>query len=493
MTSVLRPSSAPFAPHLSTGRSRAAFVGGLWSLIHAGLPSLSAAFVFFVSAAFLGPADFGQLAIAAGIVSVALALSPMAFGEALVQRMTLRPSQADAVFWLNAALAFAYVLALVLLAPALSEWFAVPELTWLIPLLAFKVPFELMASVPSAMIVRSMAFRLLALRTAIGATMGLVVSVGMLTAGYGLMSLVVSQVAVSVTTFAVAFWTSGWRPGRAGRFSDLRALARYGLFASGQRILGLVRIDHLVLGVLAGPALLGLLVFAQRVFNLLSNVAGGALGSVTHVTLSSMQDEPEKAGRAVILVTFAAAAIGFPAFAGAAIVIDDIVAVVFAETWAEAATAAQLFCLVGFLSTPGIVQSAFVRSRGHADWMFWYQLAQDATTVVVIALTYRFGVEAMVAAIVLKTMLIWPVSLWMCLRLSGIPLARYARTLLGPTLATSGMIAVLLLMPTWPGVAGIGLQIFVGGALYPVLLMSFSRKTLVEASQLVRRKPEHSV
>lgn len=493
MSAIGHAASDTYLAHPASGRSRAAFFGALWSLLHAGLPSLGAALVFFVSAAFLAPADFGQLAIAVGIVSVALALSPSAFGEALVQRQSLTPAHADAVFWLNAALAGVYLALLVALAPSLADWFEVPELAWLVPLLALKVPFELLAAVPSAMIVRRMAFRLLALRTTIGVGIGLVVSVGLLTAGYGLLSLAVSQVAVSATTFAVAVWTSGWRPGLACRLGHVRDLARYGLFASGLRMLGLVRADHLVLGALAGPALLGLLVFAQKLFTLLSNIAGGALASVTHVVLSSMQGEPEKARRTFALMTFAAAAIGFPASAGAAIVIDDVIATFFAENWSGAALAAQLFCLLGFLSVPGIVQSAMVRSRGQADWMFYYQLLQDITTVAAIALTYRFGVEAIVTAILVKTALVWPLSVWMCLRLLDLGPWAYARNFAGPVLATLGMAGAVLAIPAPAGLAGLAVQIAAGAAVYPILLAVLSRRRITEVWHILRHKRETTV
>lgn len=481
-----------FAPHLSTGRTRAAFLGAFWSLFHTVLPSLSAALVFFVSAAFLAPADFGQLAIAAGIVSIALAVSPAAFGEALVQREHLAPGHADAVFWLNAGLAALYTAGLVVAAPGIAAWFDIAELGWILPLLALKVPFELLAAVPSAMIVRAMAFRLLALRTAIGTGVGLILAVALLLLGHGILSLVVSQIAVSATTFAVAFRTARWRPGLSGRPSHIRELARYGLFASGQRLLTMVRADHLLLGALGGAALLGLLVFAQRIFALLSSLAGGALSTVSHVVFSSMQNEPAKARHAFLLVTFAAAGVGFPAFAGTALVIDDVVSAWFADDWTAALPAAQLICLAGVIATLGIVQSAVVRGRGHADWMFWYQLAQEASTLLAIALAYRYGLEAVVLAIVAKTALIWPVSVAMCLRLLACPLADYVRAFAGPAMATLAMAGVLCALPALPGATGIALQIAVGVAVYALALAAFAARRLREVWRLARRKEENA-
>ena len=164
MTVLSAPAKAEaFAPHLTRGRSRAAVSGTLWSLLHTVVPNLSSALIFLVGAAFLSPEDFGQIAIATAVVSIALAFSTAAFGEALIQRAELERGHADAVFWLNVAVGMAHAVLLVAVAGPVARWFDAPDLAWLIPLLALKVPFELVAVVPTAMIVRSMRFRLVAL------------------------------------------------------------------------------------------------------------------------------------------------------------------------------------------------------------------------------------------------------------------------------------------------------------------------------------------
>ncbi len=489
MTAVSVPDrGASFVPHPAEGRSRRAVLGTFWSLLHTLIPSVSAALIFFVSAAFLSPVDFGHLAMAAGAVSVALAFSPIAFGEALVQRSDLRAQHADAVFWLTALIGLGYCGLLWASAPFVARAFDAPDLAWLIPLLGLKVPFEMMAVVPSAMIVRSMQFRLIALRTAISAGVAGVVSIALLVFGFGVLALVASQVAASITLCLVAFWTSAWRPGSRPGFSGLGDVARYGLFSSGQRFVVTLRLDHLVAGALAGPAVLGLLVFAQRLFRLLSDVASGALSSVLHVVLASMQGEREKMRRTFGIASFAAAALGFPVFMGAALVIDDLVSVFFPDTWSGAAGAAQLYCIVGLVATLSIVQGALIRSQGKPDWLFWYQLVQEVMTVLTIAVTWRFGLEVMVTAIVCKTFLFWPISVAMTLRLLGTSPGAYLNSILGPLLAALGMALAVMMLPPVSGLAGLVLQVAVGIAVYPPLLFLFSRSRLRDAWRAARSK-----
>ncbi|HID54030.1 MAG TPA: hypothetical protein EYP41_18585, partial [Anaerolineae bacterium] len=78
-----------YYPHLSHGRSRAAVSGVLWSSLHTLIPTISSAAVFFIGAYFLSPSDFGLVGFASALVSIAIAFSPLAFGEALVQQTVM--------------------------------------------------------------------------------------------------------------------------------------------------------------------------------------------------------------------------------------------------------------------------------------------------------------------------------------------------------------------------------------------------------------------
>ncbi|MEM7717657.1 MAG: oligosaccharide flippase family protein [Pseudomonadota bacterium] len=485
-TAHLPLQSTEFAPHPKQGRARSSIFGVGWSLLHTALPSVSALGIFLLAAAYLAPEDFGRLAIAGGLVSVALALSPAAFGEALIQRASIAPGHADAVFWLNLGIGIAFFVSLHAIAELSTAWFGEPDLAWLVPLLALKVPFDLAAVVPSAMIIRAMRFRAIAIRTAIASAIGAAFGIALLLSGYGLLALAVSQVVVSVVACAAAFWVAKWQPGFKGRMRHLRDLFSYSVFASGQRVLGTLRLDHLVAGALGGAMLLGLLSFAQRFFQMLADIAAGALGNVTHVVLSSMQDDARKSVQTFEKASFAAACLGFPAFAGAALIVGDIIWLLFGDKWAAAITATQVFCLAGLIATPGIVQGALIRARGYPNRWFYYQLLQQIGTVAAIALTYSQGVTAVVIAIVAKTFLFWPISAIMTVRLLEGTLSSYIRPMIGPALATVGMASALLLLPFGTDWGGVASQVILGAVIYTALIVLLCRSQVIDVFHAIK-------
>lgn len=493
---TLSPSSTAPAPelhpHLAQGRSRAAVFGVLWSTLHTLVPTVTSAAVFFIAAFYLSPADFGLVGLAASLVMIALAVSPIAFGEALVQRADLSREHVDSVFWLTAAAAAVLYLPFVVAAGGLARLTGVPEVAAILPILALKIPMELLAAVPSALIVRAMRFRLVALRTTVATLAGSTICLAMLMAGYGYWALVVSQVANSIVVCAMAYWVSGWRPGHAISRTALAEVFRYGIFASGTRMLGTLRLDHLILGTLAGTQVLGLFVFAQRLYTMLTQLVSGAFSSVAHALFSSLQGDTAKTRRGFAIASFACVSISLPIFVFLAIVIEDLVGLLPNPDWHSAVFAVQAFCAMGILASISVVQGAFLKSQGKADWWFYYQLVQQATTLAAILLSYQAGLDAMMMVIAIKSLLIWPVSVAMTARLLDLRILTYLSDFRAPALATLVMAAaVIILMQHWdpgaPLVRFAGVSV-VGGAAYLSVLLVLSRARLRDFRDLIRSK-----
>ena len=469
--------------HPGAGRSRAAVLGVMWSALHTAVPTLGAAIVFFAAARFLSPVDFGLVGLAASIVAFATALAPGAFGEALIQRRDVEQGHVDSVFWLAAGAGAAMFLVLL----ASSGWIAAgtgePSLGLLLPVLALKLPFDLAATVPNALIVRSMQFRLIALRTTLATGIGMVLCLGLLIAGQGYWALAVSQVSVSAVNCVVAFWVTRWRPGAGLSLARLGELARYSLFASGTRMLNLMSLDQILVGLLAGAPVLGLYYFARRLFTLLNSMIAGALSSVSHVLLSSLQGDPAKVREALFLATFASSLVAFPVFAGIALIAVEAVPLIFGADWAGAVVPIRAFCVIGVLAGIGIVQGALITSQGRAGMWFAYQLTQQVTTLGMVVLLHD-DLDLMMIAIAVKTALLWPVSVAMTVRLLDCRTATYLRAFAAPALATLIMAACVALVPLSlpPSGAAVVLpvQIAVGVLLYPAALYALSRARLTD-------------
>ncbi len=482
------PAETAYHPHPRQGRARTAVAGIFWSSLHTLIPTISAAVVFFVSALFLSPADFGVVGLASGLVLLAVAFSPVAFAEALVQARSVSKAHTDSVFWLSTGFGLLAMIPFLLGGAALADLMDAPGIAPLLPVLALRIPLDLSASVPNALIVRSMRFKMVALRTTVATLVAAVICVAMLLSGFGLWALVASQLATSLVACVLAFRVTGWRPGLSVSLETLRALAHYGIFASGIRMLGTLRLDHIVLGALGGTLMLGLYFFAQRIYMMATQLVSGAFSSVSHALLATLQDDLAKTRQAFGVASFASAAISMPLFVLLGFSIEHLMALALDPKWTDAVFAVQAFSAAGILASIGVVQSALIKSQGRADWWFCYQLAQQGTTVLAIALTWHLGLEIMMIAIVTKSFVLWPVSVAMTAKLLEISLWRYLAEFAHPVLAVLLAGAAILMLPAMAPLPALIATLTLGLIVYVPILVLLSRSRLRSIRLLLMNK-----
>ena len=478
--------------HLRTGRSGAAIRGAAWSVVSSFAPAAFGILVFMATSRVLGPAEFGLVAFAASIATLGTAIAPAGFSEALVQRHNIEKRHLDAVFWLCVGAALLIFAVLAIVAAPVAASFGEPQLQALIPFIGARVIFDMAAAVPNALLVRTMAFRQLAMRTAAASLVAAIGCLILLWLGFGLWALAFSQLATSVVACAGAMLAARWRPNLSFDFTALRELASFGLFASGNRLITMLSVDQILIGSLLGPAGLGIYGFARRIYQILSDLITGALSSVSYSLLSSMQREPAKLREAYLFATFASSVVSFPVFVGLALIADDFVPLAFGNNWVEAVPVVQAFCALGLLASIGVLQASLVKSQGQANLWFYYLVAKQAATILYVLMFYSWGVTALTTAIVIQNYVMWLPAVYMVVRLLGISPWTYLTSFATPILATTLMFAagygVKLGLTDATPVLRLLAVIGISGLVYLGTLVVFARKRLLEVKAVVLKR-----
>ncbi|MGL4237182.1 lipopolysaccharide biosynthesis protein [Tabrizicola sp.] len=490
-TAAPRDSQGAGLAHLSTGRARAALWGVAWSFVNIAVSTLLAAIVFLVTSRILGPEDFGAVAFAASVITFVAVLIPGAFGEALVQRAELRQDHLDTLFWIVLGFALAGYGLLLALSSWIAGWSDFPLLETILPILGLRLIFDALLTVPASLIVRRMQFRSVAIRTAVANGIGAVVCLAMVLTGYALWALVMSQVITSLTGMIVAFAAAGWRPGWQIRWQSFRELLGFGGYAMGGKVLYELRMDQFLLGALLGPAVLGLFYFGRRLFQMLKDLTVGCFAPVSSVLLASLQHEGDKRRKAYLAASYTSAGLAFPVFAGLMAIAPTAVPLAFGAQWTDAVFAVQCFCVIGVMAGLGLMQAALIRNLGRSDWWFWYQAVVQLSAIPIILIFYRFGLDAVMAALAVRTIVMWPTSVRMAQRMLDMPLWDYVQSLRGPTLGSLAMVAWVLVLPKlWPDLSQGALlltQVGSGAVLYGLVLALTSFGRLREIAGMIRR------
>ncbi len=433
--------------HLTSGRSRAAILGVLWSALNSLSATLITAFVFTITSRLLLPEDFGLVALASTIVGVVAAASMVGFGEALVQRFEIDDRHLDSVFWMTGGLGLGLFALVALSAPLIADWAGSPMLSALLPVIALRLVFESLSTVPLALVNRRMEFRTVAVRTLVANALGGAVSVVMVLSGFGLWALASAQVVSAGAALLVLMVSAKWRPGRQVSRAAIGDLKDYGLATTGHRVLNDIKADQLLLGVLGGPVVLGLFFFARRLQLLLYSLTNGIFAPVSHVLLSSLQRETEKRREAFLMADFGSALIALPLFAGMIAVADNAV-LLFGEQWLPAVPAVQAFAFVGLIDSIGLVPVALLNSQNLTGWWFRARVVNEVVTALIVLLLFRYGLDAILVALLIRSLLFYPVYTGKALRLLQMPLRHYARNLAAPLVATLAMTAAVMALPS---------------------------------------------
>jgi teichuronic acid exporter len=480
--------------HLTARRTRASVTGVAWSLLTVGLSAVLALSVFLITSRVLSPADFGAVALAVAVISMTSMLVPVAFGEALIQRRNLRAGHLDSVFWLTFAMAGVLYVGLVLTATSFAAWMELDVLAAILPALGLRLVFDALTTVPGALVTRRMQFRYTALRSLLANAVAAALCIWLVMEGFALWALVLSQIANGFVAMVVSFMAARWWPGRDVSKAALSDLGFFGLYAMGGRILNQARLDHFVMGVVLGPATLGLYYFANRLFLMLGDLTSGVFGPVTGALMASLQAEHDKRREAFQLANFASAGLAFPVFGGLIVVAPVVVPVVFGAQWTDAVYALQCLCVIGMIAALSSVQAAVVRNLGRPDWWFWYQTATKTAVLAVIVLLAPLGLDAIMTGFVVVTLVLWPVSVRQACGMLSMTVSEYVAGLRGPALSAFVMAVSILTLRDMTAEMGDAAQlsglIAAGAVLYGLALAALSRRRLSDALGHIRQSRE---
>lgn len=476
--------------HVTCNAGKKTVSGLIWSGLNATLATTLTAAVFFITSHILAPEDFGAVAFAASIVALSSTMVPLAFYEALVQRSDVSNAHLDTVFWMNLGAAAIIWLALWVGSDLLAELLQVDALSVILPILGIRVLFDATGSVPMALILRKMSFKKIALRTTIANGIAAVICLLLALKGHAFWALVLSQLIGAVIQALFSLWVCGWLPGVHVSLSAFMDLRRFGLFTMGRKFFDAARLDQVLMGSLLGAPALGLYFFAFRLNEMIQQLTTVAVSQVFSVTFSGLQNDRERLRAMYFRGCFGAALLSFPIFVGLILVAPEAVPVFFGEQWRGGVFAVQMLAGLSLMASIGSMQAALIQAVGQAGWWFTYRAFVQIVGFVVIMAAVPFGLNAVVMGLLLRTLLLWPISIWRVLRILDTDLNGYVRVLCGPVISVAAMTGTVLLgktaLSSWPSGPLVIALIVLGSVTYAATIFVLSREHIAPVWQMIR-------
>jgi O-antigen/teichoic acid export membrane protein len=325
----------------------------------------------------LVPADYGVMALASVFIGTAVMLADMGLGTAIVQFRDLDRRELNTCFWIILTLATIAYAALAVGAPAIADWFAVPRLAEVLPVLALVLPVTACSVVSDGLLRKRLALNRVSQAEIIGNALALPVMVGCALAGFGVWTLVTGSLVVSivksVATFAFAPWLPGFRIGgkRAKEMID------FSLTVLGASVMWALKeqTDVLVIGKVTGQITVGFYSMAKDLAMLPMAKISNVVNTLSSPMMAELQTDVEAMRGAFYRVVRLTSAIALPTSTGVALVADDMVAVLLGPKWLPAVPILRLLCLYAAVRAVDTLLPPVLIARRRQRFLFWYFLA----------------------------------------------------------------------------------------------------------------------
>ena len=370
-----------------------------------------------VLARLIAPGQFGLFAIASVFYGFGGLAGNLGLGTAIIQRPKITEAHLSTAFWFNAVIGIALTALQILLAPLLASLLHQPDVTPLIQLVAFAYTLSL-SVVPMAILERSMKFRTVAIVEMFSSWTALACAIVGAFMGFGAYALIgqilIFNVLLSTSSLIAARWWPKVRP----TVEALKDLWSVSLWFTLGNLIGYwgQSADTLALGRTQSTAEVG---YYNRGYNLMQlpmRHLGGVLTRVTTPALSSMQSDLERTKSAWLRSATLMALVSFPVCLGMAASAPALVRTLWGVTWIPVVPLLQVLSLAGIPWSLVVAAEGLMMARGQAKNFFWLSTFNSVITIVAVIIGVRFGAIGVAWAILIRSCLVLPIYIHVCLR-----------------------------------------------------------------------------
>lgn len=374
--------------------------GLLWGGIGSGAMQLLNFLFGIFLARLLTPADYGIVGALVIFSATAGVLSESGFTLAIVNKREAADRDYNAVFWFNICAAIGLYALLYMLAPLIARFYHTPEMVPLARFLFLGFVFGGVATAPSAYLFRNLKVKERSLAQITAVVVSGTAGVACAFSGWGYWGIALQTVLYSLTNAIVLWIYCPWRPSLSFSGEALRSMLPFSM-----RQLVTTLFTHfnnnffsVLLGRFYTMRLTGFYTQGNKWTNMGYSTIIGMINSVGQPVLrQTATDSPERL-RAVFgkMLRFTAF-VSFPAMFGLAIIAADLITITVTEKWLDCVPVIRILCAGGAFLPVNMLFANLFNSLNRPNIYMWNTIALGTVQLLCVLITYRFGLNTMLA------------------------------------------------------------------------------------------------
>jgi O-antigen/teichoic acid export membrane protein len=484
----------PTTGRRTDGLGDRAAVSVLWSVAQKWAVRLGGLVTVAILARHLAPEDFGVVAVAMAVIPIIYLLSDLGFSTYVVQSEDASPRVLSTAFWYSSGAGMLLAGGLVLTAPLIGAMLHLPEVVPVLYGLAPAVVFVALASVPTAVLRRRMAFRALAIQAFVAGGAGQIVAVVLAIVGAGVWALVIQLVVNQLFSFVLAWISSRWLPTIQFSPRHFVEMARFGIKVVGVDLIALGRTwaETAIIASTLGIAALGMLNIAQRLIQATQDLSAAAVVPVSTVVFAQIRSSRERLRVGYLRALEISYAVVMPIMVLVAVGAPALIPLLFGDQWGGSIVPAQALAVAGILTMGAMLDHGLFYGVGKPGRWFVYALAIETLTVITTALTTRWGLVGVAVGFVAVAMVATVVRWLLVSRVIesrpstvALPFARVSVAAVGSAIAGTLVAVVSRDLPNLAALLLIGLTVVV---IHGGIVRLISPAVFLETAGIVRRR-----
>ena len=418
----------------ATGPTDVMAVASRWAVSSVAVQGGKALLLFgsqVVLARLLGPADFGIVAMCAPVFGLCCLFNDLGLSQAVIQRPSLSAEDSNNIFWINLALGCVVALMLLLLAPAVAEFYNEHRVAGVLVALSLVIIINSLSFQQVALMHRRMQPLPILLIDIAPVVANVVVSITAALLNFGYWSIVIGQMAHALTAGLLAWTMSPFRPARPRQLAKALPLIKFGAHLTGLSIASFAAtsLSPLLIGRLFGVSEVGLF---DRGFKLVSMSFVQfltPLSRIAETSLARLYSDPQRYRRAHLQFSEALILFLTPGLVCLAFMSDYAVQVLYGREWIAASAIVSWFSVASLLAPVGAAASWLFVSQGRTDQMLRYGLVGQVLSLLSLVLGLPWGLVGVAMSAAIFSLAIQGVTVWGATRHGLVTLAQFLEML----------------------------------------------------------------
>jgi PST family polysaccharide transporter len=373
-----------------------------WQALVMGSNLMLKALVLIALARLMAPSQFGLIAAAMVVISLAADLSQIGVHRALIQRLTLDTAHIRTAFAIALLTGASAAGLLYAAAPVMAGLLGIAETRPLIEFLALTLAITGISEVSAALMQRDRQFRTLAMIDLGSYGLGFIaVALVLAWQGYGAWSLAIGQMAQVCVRLAALFAVRMPAIALIPHWRESKDLLITGAgFSAGQigNFLA-TQADYFVVGRFMGAEALGFYSRAYQLFMLPAQMFGKVAATVLFPTFSAIQDQPERIARAYLSALGITSLAILPVSAVLIILAPEMISVLLGPNWSGIIAPFQILVVTLVFRTSYKISDAVILATGSMYRRAVTQYCYAAMVVAGSLAGLRFGLPGVAAGV----------------------------------------------------------------------------------------------